>query len=255
MYQSLFVSHGAPTLALSDAPANAFLRDLGGRLGRPDAIIVVSPHWMTDRHAVRAPSRFRTWHDFRGFPEELYRLRYEPPGDAALADRVRSVLVEAGLPAGPDAGVDLDHGAWVPLSLMFPAADIPIVQVSLRADAGPAGHLALGRALAPLAGAGVLILGSGSTVHNLGELYAEDAPAVTWASAFEDWLSARVLAGDHDALIDYRSLAPNAQRAHPEDDHLMPLFTSIGAGGVATQLHRSFTYGSIGMAAYGFAGD
>ncbi len=251
-FHSLFVAHGAPTLALSQAPANAFLRGLGASLPRPRAIVIVSPHWEHHGFAVRAPVRFRTWHDFRGFPPELYALRYEPPGDTALAEQVGTLIRQAGLPTATDDGDALDHGAWVPLMLMFPGADIPLVQVSLMHGGTPAEHLALGEALRPLTDDNVLVIGSGSLVHNLRELHAEDAAPTAWALEFDDWLAERVQAGDREAIVDYRQRAPHAARAHPEDDHLMPLLVTMGMGGTGESLHRSFTYGTISMAGYGF---
>ncbi|MCH8504900.1 MAG: dioxygenase [Ectothiorhodospiraceae bacterium] len=253
VYNSLFVAHGAPTLALSSAPANSFLKTLGRALPRPRAAVVISPHWEADCFAVRAPARFRTWHDFRGFPPALYQLRYEPPGDAALADRVAQLIRDAGLPAAADDGEALDHGAWVPLSLMYPDETLPVVQVSLMRGAGAAEHLALGKALRALAEDDLLVIGSGSLVHNLRELHAEDSPPAAWAEEFDDWLAEHLQAGDHGAIVDYRRQAPHAARAHPEDDHLMPLFVAMGLGSHAELLHRSFTYGTISMACYGFA--
>ncbi|MEX0870784.1 MAG: class III extradiol ring-cleavage dioxygenase [Aquisalimonadaceae bacterium] len=246
---TIFVSHGAPTLALSSAPAHGFLQKLGEDLGRPRAIVVVSPHWQTNDFAIRAPERFRTWHDFRGFPRELYELRYEPPGDTRLAEQILQRLQAAGLPSHLDQDRDLDHGAWVPLSLMYPQADIPVVQISLSAG-GPAAHLQLGEALRWLADEGVLLLTSGSAVHNLGELHPEDAPAQDWAVAFDRWLESALTSNDTAALLGFDEQAPEARRAHPDPDHLMPLFVARGAGGHARRLHDSFTYGTLSMAAY-----
>ncbi|MFV8836727.1 class III extradiol ring-cleavage dioxygenase [Aquisalimonas sp.] len=250
-YRRLFVAHGAPTLALSDVPAHRFLRELGAELKRPRAIVVISPHWVSGSFHVRSPERFRTWHDFAGFPDALYRIRYEPPGDAELARRVVGLLESGGLETGLDQGADMDHGAWVPLSLVYPDADVPVVQVALQADAGPEGCLALGRALSPLAEDDVLLLGSGSIVHNLGDIHPERAAPAPWASAFDRWVASQVEQGDWAAVANYRALAPEPERAHPEDDHFLPLLTALGAGSRAVRLHDSFTYGTISMASYG----
>jgi 4,5-DOPA dioxygenase extradiol len=253
-FSSLFLSHGAPTLPLSDLPAREFLLKLGGDLPRPKAIIAVSPHWLTRERAVKSPARFSTWHDFHGFPEELYSLKYEPPGNARLGERVLELLGQAGLAAVASGDAQLDHGVWVPLLLMYPKADIPLVQVSATWDT-PRDYHALGRALAPLAEEGVLLLGSGGFVHNLREAVMHDghnAPAPEWARGFAGWTDARLREGDWDALFDYRRQAPQAAQAHPTEDHFLPLFFAGGGGGTATLLHDSFAHGSLSMAAYGF---
>ncbi len=252
-YSSLFISHGAPTLPHDDTPARAFLSELGHLLVRPRAVVVVSPHWLTRERAVKSPPRFKTWHDFSGFPEPLYALEYDAPGDARVRDRVRDLLGAAGLAGVPTDDLRLDHGAWVPLMLMYPKADIPVVQVSATSDT-PRDYFALGRALAPLAADGVLMIGSGGAVHNLGALdWSGGGRPAPWATAFDDWLHERVEAGDWDTLYSYRQQAPEPARAHPTEDHFLPLFFAGGAGGAATSLHRSFSYGNLSMAAYGFA--
>lgn len=251
-FSSVFVSHGAPTLPISGEPARAFLSELGAALGTPKAIVAVSPHWMTRTRAVKSPDRFATWHDFGGFPAELYSIRYEPPGSAELRGEVLHLLGESHQVSIPSDDARLDHGVWVPLMLMYPPADIPVVQVSATLDA-PRKYFELGRALAPLAAQGVLLLGSGGFVHNLHEIEFDGGPVPDWAQEFHDWADGRVKAGDWDALFDYRRRAPHAVRAHPTDEHFMPLFFAAGAGGAATGLHSGFSHGSLGMAAYGFA--
>jgi 4,5-DOPA dioxygenase extradiol len=252
-YASLFVSHGAPTLPISDIPARDFLRQLGGTLPRPRAIVALSPHWVTAGVQVKSPARYSTWHDFGGFPEELYQIQYVPQGEPAVAARVLELLQGAGIDARASSDMRLDHGVWVPLLLAWPDADIPVVQVSSTVNT-PRAYFELGRALRPLAGEGVLVLGSGGAVHNLGALnWSGDGPAPAWAREFDDWIDARVQAGDWDTLCNYRKQAPHSVRAHPTEDHFLPLFFAGGAGGVARPLHRSFSYGSLGMGAYGFA--
>jgi 4,5-DOPA dioxygenase extradiol len=254
-FSSLFLSHGAPTLPISGLPARAFLADLGRQLARPKAVVVVSPHWMTRERAVKSPPRFTTWHDFHGFPDELYALEYDAPGDARTRDRVRELLAAAGVPAVPSDDLKLDHGVWVPLLLMYPKRDVPVVQIAATFDT-PRDYLALGRALRPLAADGVLLLGSGGFVHNLREVVFDGQEVPDWAQQFADWTDARLKDGDWDALCDYRQRAPQAARAHPTEDHFLPLFFAGGAGGdeaKGTPLHASFAHGSLSMAAYGFA--
>ena len=249
---SLFLSHGAPTLATSHHPANAFLRELGKTLPKPKALIVVSPHWMTRGHVVKTAPRYTAWHDFGGFPAELYRLQYAPAGDEALAQRAQDAIAAAGLPTARDVNPQIDHGVWVPLMLMWPEADLPLIQVS-TSTGDAAAHWALGRALAPLLDDDTLLIGSGSLVHNLREIGDEYAPAPTWVREFDGWMTTHLTARDEAALLDYRRRAPHAARAHPTDDHLMPLYTAAAAGGATTKLHESYSYNGLSMSAYGFA--
>ena len=250
-FSSLFISHGAPTLPMENSPARRFLESLGQQLPKPSAIVVLSPHWMTRGLEVKSPERFETWHDFGGFPEELYRLKYTPRGEPVLATRVLELLRGAGMHAQPSADVKLDHGVWVPLLLMFPQADIPLVQVSATWDT-PKRYRELGQTLGPLAKEGVLILGSGGLVHNLREIVMDSDFVPDWARNFEQWAHAKLEAGDWDSLCEYRKLAPDAARAHPTEDHYLPLYFAGGAGGESVALHRSFAHGGLSMATYAF---
>jgi 4,5-DOPA dioxygenase extradiol len=249
---TIFVSHGAPTLILQDVPARTFLASLGQQLPRPTAIVAVSAHWDTDMPAVSLAYHPETIHDFYGFPEELYRLRYAAPGAPALAERVAKLTG-----AAHDQHRGLDHGAWVPAMLGWPEADVPIFQLSVQPDQNPAHHIALGRKLASLRGEGVLVMGSGSATHNLRALVRDGASEPEpWAQEFDDWLADTVEKGDEAALADYRAQAPNAVDAHPTDEHFLPLHVAFGAAGEGARgraLHRSFTLGNLSMAAYAFA--
>ncbi len=250
MLPSLFVSHGAPTLPFDDVPARDFLKSLGARLPRPKAIVIATAHWETAAPAVNRMAVNGTIHDFFGFPRPLYELRYPAPGDAALSDRVAGLLH-----AGIDDTRGLDHGAWVPLLLMYPAHDVPVVQIAVQPLLGVAHHIALGRALAPLREDGVLVMGSGSYVHNLRALdrSGHDGTEPAWSAQFSDWMHDALLARDDAALADYRRRAPGAAQAHPTDEHLLPLFVAYGAGSAAERIHRSTTFGSLRMDAYSFA--
>ncbi|HEX8721533.1 MAG TPA: class III extradiol ring-cleavage dioxygenase [Pyrinomonadaceae bacterium] len=256
IFPAVFVSHGAPTLAVEENDTTEFLRRLGGGLGRPRAVLCVSAHWNTMTPTVCAAERPETIHDFGGFPEELYRIRYAAPGAPALAARVAGLLDASGLVCAVSRERGLDHGAWVPLRLMYPSADVPVAQLSIQPQQDPAYHLRLGRALAPLRTEGVLVLATGSVTHNLARLGAGGAPP-EWAREFEEWLHGKVTGGAVEDLLDYRRLAPHAQTAHPTDEHLLPLFVALGAGGDADtsrgrSLHRGWTVGSLSMAAYSF---
>jgi 4,5-DOPA dioxygenase extradiol len=257
MFPALFLSHGSPMLALTDSPARDFLRGLGEAIGRPDAILIASAHWATEVPAFHSVARNATIHDFSGFPPALFAMRYEPPGDPALADRAAALLRDAGLASAIDTERGLDHGAWVPLSLMYPAADIPVVQVGLQFDLGPAHHLRLGRALAALRAENVLVIGSGSFTHNLSRLRrgAVDGSQPADVVAFGDWFDAAIGAGRVDELVDYRARAPYAVQQHPTEEHLLPLYVALGAGGegaVGERLHSSAMYSSLRMDAYAF---
>ena len=254
MFPSLFVSHGAPTLPLDDIPARSFLRALG-RTGKPRAVVAISAHTVARGIVVGSAPRLHAVHDYRGFPAALYRLRYDPPGDPALAHRVAGLLDAASAAPVAEAEIDgLDHGIWVPLSLMYPEADVPVVVVSLDAGMDPATHLAVGKALAPLRDEDVLVLASGSLTHNLREFMGQpiDAPAAPYAVEFADWVRDAVERGDRQALVGWRAHAPHARRAHPTDDHLVPLLVAAGAGDRGRTLHESFAFGVLGMHAYAF---
>lgn len=259
VFPSVFVSHGSPTLILEpDSPGRAFLAGLGQRLGRPTAILAVSAHWMTRQPQVSTAERPETIYDFYGFPDALYRMTYPAPGAPALAERVRDLLVKAGFPAGTDPEQGLDHGAWVPLRLMYPDADIPVAQVSILPGQSGAVHLALGRALAPLRREGVLILGSGGAVHNLRQFRFGGGTLPPWAADFAGWLDRVAVSGDTGAVAQWEQ-APAALMAHPSDDHFLPFAVAMGAGigdgGDGPQgerLHGGFEHGSLGMHAYAF---
>lgn len=252
---SVFVSHGAPTLLLDDTPTRSFIEGLGATVGRPRGIVCVSAHWEAPRPTVSASPAPGTIHDFFGFPPVLYTKRYPAAGDPALARRVASLLGAAGLDAAEDPSRGLDHGAWVPLMLMYPGADVPVVQLSVQPALGAGHHLELGEALAPLRDDGVLVLGSGGATHNLRDFgrHAIDAPPVTYAREFDDWLGDAVARGDEAALAGYADGAPHGRRNHPTPEHFLPLLVSAGAaarGAPGRRIHAAFEYGVLSMAAF-----
>ena len=256
---TVFVSHGPPTLTLERHPVVDFLRGAAAGWAQPKAILCVSAHWETEAPAVSSAPAPATVHDFYGFPEPLYRLRYPAPGAPDLAARIAQLLGTGGFAAALDPDQGLDHGAWVPLLLLYPDAAIPVAQLSIQHHLGPHHHLALGRALAPLRDEGVLILASGNTTHNLRDALqhlrgaaAEPPAPPPWALAFDAWVNAAVAQGDHAALADYRARAPHAAMAHPRDEHFLPLLVAAGAGGRGRVLHSSFMLGSLSMGAYAF---
>ena len=254
---SLFLSHGAPTLPLTDTPARAFLQQLGHTLERPKAILVISAHWETAQPMVSAVDRNETIHDFGGFPQALYDMRYPAPGSPSVAARVTDLLRASGLDCKIDRRRGLDHGAWVPLLLMYPQADIPVLQLSVQPHLGPAHHLRVGRALAPLRQEGVLIIGSGSFTHDLSEFrgHGPNDPAPEWVNSFADWFHVALTKSQTDDLLNYRRQAPFATKNHPTEEHLLPLYVAMGAAGEnarAERLHASSTYSVLRMDVYAF---
>jgi 4,5-DOPA dioxygenase extradiol len=254
---SIFVSHGSPMLAITPTPARDFLTQLGTMSPRPRAVLMVSAHWETERPMVNAVARNQTIHDFGGFPRALFEIQYPAPGDAALATRIADLLTAAGFPTGIDHTRGLDHGAWVPMLLAYPKADLPVLQLSVQPHQGPGHAYAIGRALAPLRAEGILIIGSGSFTHDLRRFrgQAVDAPETEDVTAFSAWMDQAIAAHDVDALIHYRTLAPHAADEHPTEEHLLPLFTALGAGATtptAHRLHNSTEHAILRMDAYGF---
>ncbi len=254
MQPVLFLSHGSPMLALQDVPARDFIRDLGPQLERPDAILVVSAHWETDLPTVNSVAINDTIHDFYGFPQALFDLTYPAPGSFDLASRVADLLGGEGLRASIDPVRGLDHGAWVPLLLMWPGHDIPVVQLSIQSRLGPGHHVQLGKALQALREENVLILASGSFTHNLRALQRGGAEP-DWVKRFADWMHEAIMAKRTCDFVSYRRLAPFAVEAHPTDEHLLPLFVAIGAAGsfaAPSRIHQSTDLGTLRMDSYRF---
>ncbi|WP_433736380.1 DODA-type extradiol aromatic ring-opening family dioxygenase [Pseudomonas putida] len=254
MFPSLYISHGSPMLALEPGASGPALARLAAEIPKPKAIVIVSAHWESHELLVSANPHPETWHDFGGFPRALFEVQYPAPGEPRLATEVAELLNAADLPARLDTQRPLDHGVWVPLSLMYPQADIPIVQVSLPTRGGPALQTRVGHALAGLRKQGVLLIGSGSITHNLRELdwHAGPESVEPWARVFRDWMIERLAANDEAALHDYRQQAPNAVRNHPSDEHLLPLYFARAAGGAFSVAHQGFTLGALGMDIYRF---
>ena len=241
-------------LALEPGASGPALARLAAELPKPNAIVIVSAHWESNELLVSGNPQPETWHDFGGFPQALFDVQYPAPGNPQLAAEVVERLKSDGLTARIDAERPFDHGVWVPLSLMYPQADIPVVQVSLPTRGGPALQTRVGHALASLREHGVLLIGSGSITHNLRELdwHAGPESVEPWAQAFRDWMIEKLAANDETALHDYRQQAPNAVRNHPSDEHLLPLYFARGAGGTFSVSHKGFTMGALGMDIYRF---
>ena len=262
---SVFVSHGSPMIALEPGAAGAFLQRLGPAIdatfGRPRAIVALSAHTMAATPVLLAAPRHEAVYDFGGFDPKLFTLRYDAPGAPDLAERVAALLSNAGIASQSVAEGGLDHGIWTALRYVYPQADVPVLPLAWSPRANPAALFALGQALAPLAAEGVLVLGTGSITHNLRRVFAgglkviAEQPEIAESAAFRNWMLARSVARDWDALFDYRARAPHAVDMHPTDEHLLPWYIAAGAGGretVPQRLHASITYGSLGMDTYAF---
>lgn len=252
---TIFVSHGAPTYAKEPGLAGAQLRALAKALGKPEAIVIISPHWMTSGVKVTTSVRPETIHDFGGFAPELYEIQYPAPGAPELAARAAQLLAAGGMAVRLDDERGLDHGAWVPLMHMYPEADVPVVQVSIPFDADERQAFELGRALAPLAQDGVLIIGSGSLTHNLYEFRMGDVQGADYVQEFSAWIRNAVGEGNTAALMDALSQAPHAKRAHPTTDHYLPVLVALGAAAhptPTTVLDGGIRHGVLAMESYVF---
>jgi len=253
MFPTLFLSHGAPDLILGRHPAAQFLRSLGTQLPRPRAIVMVSAHWVGQTVGVMADRAPTTIHDFGGFADELYCQTYCAPGSPELANQIMVLLRTSGIDASLVSNRGFDHGAWIPLKLIYPEADIPVVQVGL-----PAGSLSgcaeLGKALAPLRAQEVLIIGSGGSTHNLGAM-RRSGPPQDWVAPFEKWLETSIHQGHFEHIADQAYWPAEFSQAHPSIEHYAPLPLAWGAGGTdkpGRLLHRSIAYGSLSMSHYIF---
>jgi len=252
---TLFLSHGSPMHSIEPGAAGSAWAELGKALGKPAAVLIASAHWETDVPMVTGNPRPETIHDFGGFPEALYEIRYPAPGSPDLAVRAVALLKRAGMAGGIDGCRGLDHGAWVPLRWMYPDADVPVVQISLQPGLGTRHHLRLGRALRKLEEDNVLVIGSGHMTHNLRDWMRGQGQPQPYAEEFSEWVRARIEAHDADALADYRSRAPHATRAHPTDEHFLPLFFALGAARDNYKAERFFSSidsGVLSMDAYLF---
>ncbi|MBW4555043.1 MAG: dioxygenase [Trichormus sp. ATA11-4-KO1] len=254
---SIFISHGAPDLPIRDGDVSQFLRQLGQSFPKPQAILVISAHWNTRIPTVSMATQPRTIYDFSGFPDSMYQLSYPVPGAPELGKQVIELLNNEGIQTQVNQKRGLDHGVWTPLILTYPQADIPLTQLSIQYNSSPEHHYQIGQALRSLRHENVLILASGGATHNLHAFgTAYDATPPDWILEFDNWLADTIARNDINALLNYRQLAPYAAENHPTEEHLLPLFVALGAGGAnatGTQLHSSYTYGVFSMAAYAFA--
>ncbi|GIH09345.1 dioxygenase [Rhizocola hellebori] len=240
---ALYLSHGAPPLA-DDALWTRQLADWSAELPKPTAILVVSAHWEEAPLAIGATQTVPLYYDFWGFPQHYYEVQYRAPGAPELAAKVRKLI--PGAVDVPDRG--LDHGAYVPLVEMYPAADVPVLQISMP-TLDPEKLLEIGRKLAPLRDEGVLIIGSGFFTHNLRGMDISagfDSVPPKWSSEFDEWGVDRLNAGDLDSLADFLHKSPSGRMAHPRTEHFAPLFVTLGAAEVDLATQRTIIEGFWG---------
>lgn len=242
MQPTLFVSHGSPMLAVEPGVYGEAWHTLAAALPAPDAILMVSAHWTTRQPALSTAAHPATIHDFGGFPEALYRISYPAPGAPQLATRVAQLLQESDIPVGivPERG--LDHGAWVPLLQMYPRADIPVTQLSVQPGLDAEWHMRLGEALRPLRAENVLVIASGGLTHNLYEFRFDEFNtdvADDYVRDFQRWMHNALMRNDRAALAQWSGQAPQARRAHPTPEHLLPLFVAYGAAPEAPSVRQA----------------
>lgn len=251
---ALFISHGTPLMAVDAGHAEGAFHRLATNLPEPNAIIVVSAHWQSDALEVSTAMRPDTWHDYHGFPESLARIRYPAPGSPALAERVIHLLELAGIEAHGNALRPRDHGVWAPLRHLYPAANIPVIQISIPTHYSPEQLAALGQALISLRAQQILLIGSGSITHNLRALSFRDpdADVPDWASRFKHWMIQKLGSHDYSAVLNWQAEAPHAAQNHPTTEHLSPLFFAMGAGRRFNVVHSSFTMAALGLDIYRF---
>ncbi len=258
---SLFISHGSPDTVISDTKARDFLLRYAGQIPKPDAIVVVSAHFEAGGVAVSGDAQPETIHDFGGFAPELYQIEYPAPGAPQLAQEISDILRENGFASGVVTNRGFDHGTWTPLTLMYPDADIPVVQISVDPHAGPVHHYRLGQAISRLRDRNILVIGSGSFTHNLREAFAamrrgnRFGETAEWVTQFVDWMDEKLATRDTDALLAYRQKAPYGVENHPTEEHLLPLYAAMGAAGEdwkAERIHDSTEFGVLSMDAYCF---
>jgi 4,5-DOPA dioxygenase extradiol len=254
---TLFLSHGSPMRAVEPGESGAAWSAVARALPRPRAVLMVSAHWETSVPMVTANAKPETIHDFGGFPEALYRIRYPAPGAPDVAARVVDLLKASGITAGQDGCRGIDHGAWVPMLHMYPDHDVPVVQLAVQPGRDTAHHLSVGRALEPITREGVLVVGSGHVTHNLRDwmtTQGQRAP-LAYAASFAGWLADTLARRDDDELLAYRERGPGAARAHPSEEHFLPIYVAWGAAGrdaTAARVYAGYDGAALAMDAYAF---
>ncbi|WP_145044555.1 class III extradiol ring-cleavage dioxygenase [Paenibacillus xylanexedens] len=255
MMPSLFIAHGAPSLALEENAYTEFLQELGQTLPKPKAIVLFSAHWEATTQQVSSVAEYETIYDFGGFQPELYEIKYPAQGHAETTAEVERLFTEAGIPVQTDDVRGLDHGAWVVLRLLYPEADIPVVALSVNRYLTGQQQYQVGQALASLREQDVLVIGSGGTVHNLRRLNWGSNEIDAWALEFDNWLQDKLENWDTESLFAYDTLAPSAQAAVPTPEHFVPLLLAMGAGDrnkQATLMFKAYQLGNLSLSCWKF---
>ncbi|WP_282937771.1 class III extradiol ring-cleavage dioxygenase [Paenibacillus sp. RC67] len=255
MVPALFIAHGMPTLVLETTPYTKCLRNLGLLLPKPKGIVVFSAHWEHPVQMISSAPKWETMHDFFGFPDSLYEIDYPASGDLVLSMEIERLLTNEGIRCGFNHRRGLDHGVWTILRLLYPAADIPVVALSVNPKLVPEEQYRIGKALNTLREKDIMIIGSGGTVHNLSKLEWETEGVESWAVDFDQWMSDKISVWDLEALFDYERRAPSAAEAVPSKEHLTPLFISMGSADQhqsARLLHQQYQYGTLSLAVWMF---
>nr|AJD87535.1 DODA2 [Mirabilis jalapa] len=262
MKETFYISHGTPLMTIDKSvPARSFLQNWKDNVysKKPKSILVISAHWETHLPAVNAVAdNTHLIYDFYGFPAPMYQLKYPAPGSPDLARRVQELVTGSGLECVIDKKRGLDHGSWVPLMFMYPEADIPVCQLSVQSHLDGEHHFKLGRALAPLKEEGVLIIGSGSSVHPSNDTPQASTGVAPWAAEFDTWLKDALTSGRYEDVDNYKTKAPHWKLAHPWPKHFYPLHVAMGASGEnsrAELIHNSWEHGTLGYACYKFTSN
>jgi 4,5-DOPA dioxygenase extradiol len=264
MLPTLFVAHGAPTLAIENNAYTDFLSqyamDLPDRYARPEAIVIFTAHWESRVQQISSVDPYEMIYDFGGFPDELYQITYPAAGSPELAEEIAQLLAQEGIPYEKHTSRGLDHGSWVPLRLLAPKADIPVVQLSVNPLLVAEEQYRIGRALSSLRHKNVLVIGSGGTVHNLWRVDFRQAVPEPWAVAFDQWIAEKLELWDTESLFAYMEQAPYAREAVPRNEHFIPLLYAMGAAELpnresaaqAQLLFREYQYGSLSLSSWQF---
>ncbi len=254
---TLFLSHGAPNIVIDRKnPTHKFLKELSAKLPKPKAVVVFSAHWQSNDVKITGSKKPQQIYDFGGFEKELYEYIYTPSSNPELAHRINEALLKAGYNSSLDEHQGFDHGLWAPLALMYPNADIPVVQISLPINKDAKYFYELGKSLSWLRDENILVIGTGNITHNLREAFSGNySEEPDWVNNFAEWVNDKLNKNDIATLLDWKNTAPNAKQNHPTDEHFLPLFASLGAAGEtfeSERIHRYLDYGVLRMDAFSF---
>jgi len=254
MVQSLFLAHGAPTIAIENNNYTKFLGELGESI-TPKAIVIFTAHWESEILTISSTDvTYNTIYDFYGFPRELYEIKYNAKGSSLIASKIEDKFKAQGIKVKKDTTRGLDHGSWTLLKHLYPNADIPVIQISVNPSLTIKEQINIGEVLKNLGGEDILVIGSGVTVHNLRLVKWDAIKTDSWAEEFDDWLIEKIKVKDLDSLIKYRELAPKANLAVPTLEHFVPLFIAMGAGNKVKPkvLNRSYELGNLSYLCFEF---